>query len=618
MSRATRRVRAVVSYVSNRYAWLTPYQGGVSTYDEDRNRGAGLPSGLESGAYDRIAQRLEDRRARQQRWAGIITGQPPAPPLAPPVHPQAHQAGQRRTAARQDGMQRFAAINAIAEAGFKRMAAGMYKKGHDIWELRHAEDGKGYCLVRKREERAVDLREMAALAGPGTAAAVATGAVRTAQVQPSSGGSALSRALSAVQVGRWEIALPALTEIPDWDLAGVPRRLIEGLRMEVRGELMGVEGRQGMPGEIVQAIKQITDKWERANPHEPQLRRGQVGCPQCGSRVDYLMTAPQQGIAWCSESARGLYARAASRPTRGGVPCTFQNGVVVVAPSGGLDLLARGLRGELARIGQLVPPAAAPELAQASDLLADSAADASMPPAEEMNDAILSGGDDPAPVTEDAFLDGQSEKVYDLHEVMHGREPRFNPADPEVEAMEQLIDGLDAGGDGVDVGAPELDEATTPSDGDADDDGTPDAFDGAHGPAAGKEAKCGAADHGQPSHKCAQRRTARRRSKYKGRKILAVRKGGVAEGIIIKIMPADGDILADFGEGEEAIPLDMVLDPELGPIDESDSAVDTFSSGAGGSLELEEEVMHEHEHEHAPTKKKDAGRAIFVTAEDLL
>jgi hypothetical protein len=84
--------------------------------------------------------------------------------------------------------------------------------------------------------------------------------------QAGSGTKQVSRALSAVQMGRWDIAQQALTDLPDWELQGVPRKLIEGLRMEVRGEARGIEGRSGMPLEVVQAIKTTVDKWARANP----------------------------------------------------------------------------------------------------------------------------------------------------------------------------------------------------------------------------------------------------------------------------------------------------------------------------------------------------------------
>lgn len=83
-------------------------------------------------------------------------------------------------------VRRFGSV-AEVETGFRRVASGCYverasKTAHSIWELRAAEDGAGYVLVRQREERAVDLRQAGASgpAGAGTSAAVASGIIRQA------------------------------------------------------------------------------------------------------------------------------------------------------------------------------------------------------------------------------------------------------------------------------------------------------------------------------------------------------------------------------------------------------------------------------------------------------
>jgi hypothetical protein len=77
-------------------------------------------------------------------------------------------------------MKRYASLEEVGAAGFKRVAAGMYRHGHGIWELR--KDDGGYALVRKREERLVDLRHAG---GVGTQAAVDSGVIRTASRNPS-------------------------------------------------------------------------------------------------------------------------------------------------------------------------------------------------------------------------------------------------------------------------------------------------------------------------------------------------------------------------------------------------------------------------------------------------
>lgn len=48
-------------------------------------------------------------------------------------------------------------------ADLTRVGGGFYRSAHAIWELRPSEDDSGYVLVRKREERAADLRRTAQL-----------------------------------------------------------------------------------------------------------------------------------------------------------------------------------------------------------------------------------------------------------------------------------------------------------------------------------------------------------------------------------------------------------------------------------------------------------------------
>lgn len=129
----------------------------------DRNRGQALPSGLTDEGFARLRTVLDRRRTAA-----------PAPAPAPAADPDPFE---RR---------RFASVAEVSAAGFRRVASGFYqeaqvgpKKAHPIWELRAAEEGEGYELVRRREERAVDLRRGSG-AGPGTAAAVAAGIVRIA------------------------------------------------------------------------------------------------------------------------------------------------------------------------------------------------------------------------------------------------------------------------------------------------------------------------------------------------------------------------------------------------------------------------------------------------------
>lgn len=406
---------------ADRRAWKTPYSGGVSQSAEDRARSAGLPSVLGDSSYARIAQKLESKAAMRdavhRRWHGM----PPAAPVAPS---RARVAGQTRTAARIDEMpsplaadtRRFANVDAVAKAGFERVAACMYKKGHDIWELRGASDGDdGACvLVRKREERAVDLRQ----AGGGMAPAVEAGIVRS------------------------------------------------GRRV-------------------------TADRRER-------------------------------------EYAREL---AAQDPAQG-------------------DL-----------------------------------------------------DEEPIPVDEAEYGEEAAEQVYDTHEVMHGREPQFDPSAPMVVQMDETVEEAGLGDDlgglgdepydlGPEMGAPEL-----PGDDDLGDEvgppGGPDVS------VASKCAKC--ADKVCGGAGCGVQ--ARR-----GMRILAAHDGGVSEGVILEVLDL-GDLLADFGLGPEMLAGDMVLEPELElpcPLADDDADDDADADDTEGKSEDESE--DEDDEDDDETREKEARR----------
>lgn len=78
---------------------------------------------------------------------------PPRPEPAPLQHREARSAAPAPAT--------YASLADIEAAGFARIGQCLYKKGHAIWELRRAEDGEGFHIVRKREEREVDLRRRA-------------------------------------------------------------------------------------------------------------------------------------------------------------------------------------------------------------------------------------------------------------------------------------------------------------------------------------------------------------------------------------------------------------------------------------------------------------------------
>ena len=143
----------------DRRAWLTSHAGSANYAARDRLNGAGLPASLPDDAYARIASRMAPppQRRAQRRTARAAA---PAPDL---------------------NRRRYASIEAIGnDVGFTRIAAGMYRDAHTVWELRPG-DGDEVYLVRQHEERLVDLR---GVAGLGTQAAVDSGIVRSAARDP--------------------------------------------------------------------------------------------------------------------------------------------------------------------------------------------------------------------------------------------------------------------------------------------------------------------------------------------------------------------------------------------------------------------------------------------------
>lgn len=118
---------------------------GLSHARFDRLRGQKLPGGIDGTSYHRIAKAMETPQ-RIQRSARAA---PDAAPTGTASAPGGAVAAE---------MVFVGSLEGAAQAGFQRLGSRLYKRGHAIWELRHAEDGQGYLLVRKHEERAVDLR----------------------------------------------------------------------------------------------------------------------------------------------------------------------------------------------------------------------------------------------------------------------------------------------------------------------------------------------------------------------------------------------------------------------------------------------------------------------------
>jgi hypothetical protein len=143
-------------------------QRGLSLARSDRLHGRALPVVLDESAYSRIAASVgatgtstgSSRQDSNQRQAHTQTAQAGREPNAEKGR-KSQAAGslnapKQQTAAR--GRRKFASIPDILQAGWTAIGAGFYRRGHRIWELRAAEDGHGFLLVRKHEERDVDFR----------------------------------------------------------------------------------------------------------------------------------------------------------------------------------------------------------------------------------------------------------------------------------------------------------------------------------------------------------------------------------------------------------------------------------------------------------------------------
>jgi len=502
-------------------AWNAPYQGGVSNFDQDRNRGAGMPSTLTDAGYDRMAVVLE---AKQQRRAAFSAAWNSDAPGGGQVPQAVAPVPQTRTACHAGLEQRrYASVKDVQADGFTRIATGMYRKGHSVWELR--KDDGGYALVRKREERLVDLREAA---GPGTQAAVDAGIIRTAS---------------------------------------------------------------GGPAPV-------------------------VGCPVCSSQVVWHCPTGR-GLAVCSRSAAaGGSARVA------GPMCSFDSGVAARRADGHVDLYAYGQR-----VGQLTEEAPMPMDEGPEDLDGGGAADDFDVPFPEGGDSAVAGGElaDQAEALYDAHelmhdreptLTPGAPLVEAVEEIMadesmdDGGDVEFDP----IEDMDLLDDGADDDEDPLDLeieaGAhkcgkcgqtkcgcgrmaarvawlmrhAQLDPALVSK--------YEDEWQQPQGLEAvleevnfllesrgrvpeleqikkSLESQIAEASQGKVGRRTASKSAAatpRLAGKLVGQKILAVRKGGVAEGIVLEMMPL-GDLMADFGEGPEEMALDNLLAPELDGLD---------------------------------------------------
>lgn len=455
--------------MKNRDAWLTPYRGSVSLATEDRNRGAGLPSSITDQGYTRIVQGLEKKRAKQAFWHGVAQGVPVG--LQPASMPFERQAGMQRTACAPEVMRKFAKLADVEAAGFKRIAGGMYRSAHDIWELRRGE-GNEYELVRKREERAVDLR---AVAGVGTQAAVDAGIVHRSRRRAQLGAPAMPME-----------ADPMPMEADPMGGGGDP------LALEPEGGDPLVDDLDGVP--VGEGDFEADQAQEFFDAHEIVHGRDPV----------YNIESP----------------------------------------------LVMGLQ-EL--VGEDDDDGAG------DDGNGDDDSD------HDDGDNDDDGDDDPGAAAEDDGAGGETAAPF-------GGTARRRAVAPPGAKYERMVrdlkqdPGVDSpyavawsqynkheGGPGPGMTGPSSMPAGAPMGG-----GNPGSMTA--------DPHCGAPDHGTPGHQCAQpsieAATMPAYARLRGTKILAIRKGGVSEGTAIRMLP-HSQLEADFGEGGEAIPLEMILEPLL-------------------------------------------------------
>lgn len=112
------------------------------------------PTRLRPSAFDRIADRIQNHQASKADVDRVKSRKDceEAPTIVPEVAKDPIE----------DNMRMRVKVASLGEIpnDFRHLGSGIYKNAHSLWELRTAEDDLGgYVLVRKFEERAVDLRD---------------------------------------------------------------------------------------------------------------------------------------------------------------------------------------------------------------------------------------------------------------------------------------------------------------------------------------------------------------------------------------------------------------------------------------------------------------------------
>lgn len=250
-------------------------------HTHDRNRGQRLPSMLGAESFARLA-RVAQKVA------------PPEKPTVDVVRDDLKEAQVQR---------RFASIAEVQQE-YRSLGGGLYTKtagarvAHSIWELRGAQEGEGYVLVRKREERAADL-QLADTAGRGTAAAVDAGIVRQARTAQAGGaldGAIIEAMARTLFVDAWAFAMEERGETHGWagqdlmDLAPETSSEAKAAAAKLAAEFVALNG------------KSLTDLLEAAAAADGDAALNPSYVESFGHNL--AMQAIGHGVSWFDDHAK--------------------------------------------------------------------------------------------------------------------------------------------------------------------------------------------------------------------------------------------------------------------------------------------------------------------------
>lgn len=253
-------------------------------HTHDRNRGQRLPSMLGAESFARLAR----------------VAQKVAPPEKPTVDAVRDDAAAPKEAQVQ---RRFASIAEVQQE-YRSLGGGLYTKtagvhvAHSIWELRGAQEGEGYVLVRKREERAADL-QLADTAGRGTAAAVDAGIVRQARIAQAGGaldGAIIEAMARTLFVDAWASAMEERGETHGWagqdlmDLAPETSSEAKAAAAKLAAEFVALNG------------KSLTDLLEAAAAADGDAALNPSYVESFGHNL--AMQAIGHGVSWFDDHAK--------------------------------------------------------------------------------------------------------------------------------------------------------------------------------------------------------------------------------------------------------------------------------------------------------------------------